>query len=196
MSSFSIGNRAQQFDNWTNNEQNYKKAINGEKVEQFEVVDMEGDKPYNQALKDFAQEYIDLYDKNDDGVWNFDEFMEMSCGELINQEMEFYKEFCNEEQLEAVRKDLTNLLAPSNKMYFDILNLDDKKDEINAGEFATMLLMGDLDLEKYEEYGISSDSVDGKIDYTQYQVIGGDTTTKWIQNERKDFYDYFYADNE
>ena len=193
---FSISNRAQQFDKWTNSEENYNKALKGEKPEEFQVVDMNGDKPYNQALKDFAQEYINIFDKNADGKWNFDEFMDMSCGELIEQEMESYKEFCDEEQLTDIKKDLKNLLAPSNKMYFDNLNLDDKKDEINAGEFATMLLMGDLNLDKYMEYGISSDSVDGKVDYSQYQAISGDTTTKWIQNERKDFYDYFYADNE
>ena len=191
MSDFAINNKAQLFDKWTNG--NYNKSSDGN-VEPFKAVDMEGDKPYNQALKDFSQEYINLFDVDKNGSLNFDEFMEMSCGELINQEMDFYKDYFNEEELAGIRQDLKEILTPMNKEYFDHLNLDEQTDEINAGEFATMLLMGDLDLEKYEQFGISSDSIDGNIDFAQYQTMSGDTTTKWVKQERQDFYNYFYAE--
>ena len=200
VNNFSISNRAEQFDKWTNSEENYNKSIRKQDVEPFKAVDMNGDKPYNQALKDFAQEYINLFDNNGDGVWNFDEFLDMSCGELINQELEFYKKFCDEEQLDTIKKDLKSLLAPSNKMFFEDLNLDDKKDEINAGEFASMLMLCDLEKnEAYYEYGITADSIDGEISYEKYIELGEAPlndykTAIWSKQERQDFYDNFYAD--
>jgi hypothetical protein len=134
-------------------------------------------------MKAFSQEYIDLYDENKDGVWDFNEFSTMATG--------------GQEIPPALKADYEAL----HKTLFDDLNLDKNTNEINAGELASMFMMGDLDMNAYAEYGISSDSLDGKIDYGQYQAVSsavamdsGENVAKWSKQERQDFYEYFYAE--
>ena len=170
--------RAKQFDNWTNNEANYEKALNGEKVEEFKMFDFNAS-TYSSDLKQFAQDYIDLYDSNGDGKWDKDEFVKMAIGEAeIPEGMESaYAEFFAES--------------------FKALNLDDDEESINAGEFATMLYAADMDWNNYAQTGNIAASLDGKADYAQYQgfssMVEGDPSYDILRSERKDFYDAFYA---
>lgn len=193
MSNFFVGNKARQFDNWTNSKENRQNYEQNKPTTPFKAVDMSGDKPYNIAIKDFAQEYIDLYDTDNSGTWDYDEFFEMAYGTQLDEQIEPFKKFCNDEQLENVRETLKEIHSVRYKEYFEILNLDENTEEINAGEFATMLMLGDLDQEKYKIYGITSDSIDGEIDFAKYNEMGADPNPDW-KTERKDFYDYFYAE--
>ena len=170
---------AQKFNNWTNDESNYQKALNGEKVDEFKMFDF-NPSTYSSDLKNLAQEYINLYDANGDGVWNKDEFVKMAVGE--------------EEIPEGLESAYADFFAKS----FDALNLDSDKDNINAGEYATMLYASDMDWNNYIATGNVASSLDGKADYTQYQVYSsmteGDDGFDVLKNERKDFYDAFYAE--
>lgn len=173
------GNRAQQFNNWTNDENNYQNALNGKDVEEFQLFDLNLS-TYSKDLKEFAQEYIDLYDTNKDGKWDKDEFVKMAMGN------------------DSIPDGMEDVYAAFFNKNFDALNLDDDKDSINAGEFATMLYASDLDWNNYAQTGDVASSIDGKADYTQYQVyssmVEGDNGFNVLKNERQDFYNAFYAE--
>ena len=170
---------AQKFDNWTNDEKNYQKALNGEKVDEFQMFDFNAS-TYSSDLKNFAHEYINLYDANGDGVWDKNEFVKMALGE------------------NDIPKELESAYADYFAKSFDALNLDNNKDAINAGEFATMLYASDLDWNNYAQTGDIASSLDGKADYAQYQgfssMVEGDDSFDILKNERKDFYDAFYGE--
>ncbi len=163
---FNADSRAVKFDNWTNSEENYNKAVNGEKVEDFQIFDF-NPSSYSKDIKEFAQEYIDLYDTDGDGKWDKDEFTRMSLG--------------GAEIPEGMEDQFNELFSK----LFDALNLDDDKDSINAGEFASALFIADADAETGDP--------DGKINYNDYSNLGALTQDDNIQGVRKDFYDYFYG---
>ena len=178
--------RAQQFNNWTNNEANFEKAVNGEKVEEFKMFDF-NPSTYSSDLKQFAQEYIDLYDSNGDGKWDKDEFVKMALGE--------------EEVPEGLESAYAELFADS----FNALNLDDDKETINAGEYATMLYASDINWDGYlldlQSNKINSEGIesytDGKVDYLHYQgfssLVEGDDSFDFLTSKRLEFYDKHYG---
>ena len=74
----SISQRAMDFNNWTNSSENYEKTFQkGQEVEEFQMFEFNAS-TYSSDLKDFAQEYIDSFDKDGDGSWNKDEFISMA----------------------------------------------------------------------------------------------------------------------
>lgn len=177
-------NTAKNFDAWTNSADNYNKALVGEQVEEFSMFDCQSLGTYSSDLKQFAQDYINMWDADGDGHWNIDEFITMSTGgegipENFSAEM---KNSYNE---------LFNAL-------FANLNLDDKKDSISAGEFASYLYAADMDWGKYAETGSVAASIDGKLNYNNYQglssIMEGDSAYEFLQSEMADFYNYYYAD--
>ncbi|MBQ9245109.1 hypothetical protein IJ182_02450 [bacterium] len=170
---------AQNFDNWTNSEANYKKLENGEEIEDFKMFDFNASS-YSSDIKDFAQEYINLYDNNGDGVWNREEFINMALGgqDIPDEYKEQISQFLGER--------------------FDALNLDNNKDSIDAKEFATELFLSDLDLKKFAETdGSLVDSLDGKVDYLQYNLNADPDYVDYdyIQELKSAIYNNFYAES-
>ena len=77
-------NTAKNFDNWTNSSENYDKSINGEQVEEFSMFESKNLATYSSDLKQFSQEYINMWDADGDGAWSKEEFIAMStAGEGI-----------------------------------------------------------------------------------------------------------------
>lgn len=77
----SISTRALAFENWTNSPENYNKAIvENKKVEEFKMFDFQPS-TYSSDLKEFAQDYIDLHDKDGDRNWDRDEFISMALAQ-------------------------------------------------------------------------------------------------------------------
>ena len=84
------------------------------------------------------------------------------------------------------------------KKQFETFNFDSNAESINAGEVASVLYSSDLDLENYAATGDIASSVDGKLDYINYQTFPmfekGSDGYNTIQRERSDFYNNFYAE--
>ena len=179
-------NTAKNFDNWTNSTENYNKALNGEKAEEFEMFKANDLQTYSSDLKKFSQDYISMWDADGDGSWSKDEFIAMSTG--------------GEGIPTDVPQDVQSQYVQLFDALFANLNLDDNKDSINSGEFASYLYASDMDWDTYAQTGDVSSSVDGKLDYTTYQglasIMEGDAGFEVLQNEKADFYNYFYAQDE
>jgi len=171
--------RADEFDIWTNSEENYEKAIFGEDVQGFQMFELNLS-TYSSDLKEFAQEYIDKYDEDGDGVWSKEEFTTMAAAE-----QEIPEEFAD---------DFEKLYS----QLFSDLNIDTKDDSINAGEFASYLYASDLDWENYAQTGDVASSIDGNLDYLTYQSLSAfepdSTAYSILQQEKQDFYNNFYAE--
>ena len=179
-------NTAKNFDNWTNSTENYNKALNGEETEEFEMFKAGNLQSYSSDLKKFSQDYINMWDSDGDGSWSKDEFIMMSTGG------------------EGIPSDVSEDVQAQYAQLFDDLysnlNLDDNKDSISSGEFASYLYASDMDWENYAQTGDVSSSVDGKLDYSTYQslssIMEGDAGFEVLQSEKADFYNYFYAEDE
>lgn len=171
--------RADKFDEWTNSEENYEAAINGEKVDEFKMFDINL-ATYSSDLKDFSQEYINKYDEDGDGAWNIDEFTNMAtAGAGIDEE--------NKEEYEVLYNQL-----------FTNLNIDDNKDVINAAEFASFLYTADVDWDNFNKTnGDVASSIDGKLDYLNYQTFSSlEKGTKLFEDhqyQKEEFFTNFYA---
>ena len=179
-------NTAKNFDNWTNSSDNYNKALEGEQVEEFSMFDSKNLGTYSSDLKQFSQEYIDMWDADGDGSWSKEEFITMStAGEGIP---------------ETIPEETQKAYAELFDALYENLNLDNNKESISASEFASYLYAADMDWEKYAETGSVADSVDGKLDYVAYQglssIMEGDAGYEQLQAEKADFYNYFYKDDE
>ena len=266
-----------EFEKWTMSEENYTKALNGEEVEDFEMFEFDAS-TYSSDIKEFSQEYINLYDEDKNGELNLNEFITMSSSgqdnaELLQTASEIYniqKEATQEnvmnvydkdgdgglgfgEFLNSIHYDLSNFKYQDIidlKEVFDVMNTDNKegnennvlsvdeiivgtletigneydtqtiklqhdmynlykeqfstfsfdenKETINAGEFASVLYSSDLDLENYAATGDIASSIDGKLNYLNYQTLPmldiNSDSYKTIQSERADFYNNFYAE--
>lgn len=203
VSDTSTSTRINNFDNWTNSQENYEKSLNGEKVEDFKMFDFDSSS-YSSDLKEFSQEYIDKYDKNKDENWNYSEFVDMAtnsqesalglfCGKVANSVLNFFGIKNEKTQLKSDMYDLF-------KEQFSTFSFDDNAKKINAGEVASVLYSSDLDLQNYAATGNISSSIDGKLDYNNYQsfpLLGVESDSyKVIQTERSDFYNYFYGEDQ
>lgn len=158
--------KAKNFDNWTNDPENEQKALANEDVSVFTMFNYNKD-TYNQDLQNFAQEYINLYDKDGNKSWDKNEFITMATGGI------------DASQLDSETLKLFDQL-------YDTLNLDNKKDEINAGEFASLLYTVDT-------VDGTGESTDGKLDYTMYQTLSGlapgDSLYDAVLDVRKTYFD-------
>lgn len=171
--------RADKFDDWTNSEDNYEKSLAGEDVDEFTMFELDLS-TYSSDLKEFAQEYIDKYDADGNGSWDKSEFIKMAGAETdVPEGME--------EDMEALYNQL-----------FTDLNIDDNKDEISAGEFASYLYAADLDWDNYKatDFDVAS-SIDGKLSYDNYQGLSGldpnSDAHDVLQRHKKYFFDAYYA---
>lgn len=167
------------FEEWTSSEENLEKSLNGEKVDDFEMFELDLSS-YSKDLKGFSQEYVNSWDSDGDGKWNKEEFISMSTsGQEIPED----------------QKDSMN--AMFEKMFND-LNLDDDKDSISAEEFATYLYASDMDWDNYAKTGDVASSIDGKLNYDNYQAFSAlesdSNAAKTLKNERLDFFNNFYAE--
>ncbi|MCD7780291.1 MAG: hypothetical protein LUH05_06420 [Candidatus Gastranaerophilales bacterium] len=176
--------QANKFDKWANSEKNYEKATSGKDVDEFKMFDFNAS-TYSTDLEDFAQNYINKYDENDDGVLDIDEFTNMASGGE-----EIPKEYG--EDFDKLYTDL-----------FNSLNLDDDEESITAAEFATMLYVSDMDWENFSETdGDVASSLDGNLDYINYQTYSSllpsedeeeNEQYEALQYQRQMFYDNYYA---
>jgi hypothetical protein len=169
------------FDDWTSSEDNYEKAVNGEDVDGFQMFDLDLN-TYSTDLKDFAQGYLDKFDEDGDGVWNKDEFITMSTSGLEDIPEEYQESY----------SELFDQL-------FNDLNINDKDDTIDAKEFASYLFTADLDYDKYSQTdGDVASSIDGNLDYTNYQALSSlepDTEDhNTFMDLKESFYNNFYAE--
>lgn len=144
----------------------------------FKMFDFNAE-TYSSDLKEFSQEWIDKYDADKDGNWNYNEFVSMSTNGKQN---------------------VDDLDEATNKMFmeqFQTFSFDENSDSINAGEVASVLYSSDLDLDNYAKTGDVASSIDGKLDYNNFQTYPMlDTESdeyKTIHKERSDFYNNFYA---
>ena len=195
--------RINNFDDWTNSEENYNKTLNGEKVEDFKMFDFDVS-TYSSDLKEFSQEYIDKYDADNDKNWNYSEFVNMATnskesaaglflGKVANSVLSFFGIKNNKTQEKAQMYDMF-------KEQFSTFSFDDNAKKINSGELASVLYSSDLDLENYAQTGDVASSIDGQLNYANYQtfpLLGIESDSyKVIQGERADFYDAFYGNKE
>ena len=172
-----LKNKANRFDKWTNSKNNYQKAINGDNVKDFKMFKFNPSE-YSKNLNEFSQSYIKKYDKNNDGVWSKEEFINMAtAGEGIPET----------DGATEVYNDL-----------FSNLNIDDKGDEISSTEFASFLYTSDVDWDKFRQTGGSViDSIDGKINYINYQNLSSLSSNseqnQILKEQKESFYNQFYA---
>ncbi len=270
----SIGNvnSASSFDNWANSAENYNKSISNEEVEDFSMFEDFDLGSYSSDLNEFSQDYIDLYDEDKDGSWNYEEFAEMALGgtadldtiqsqaDLYNglktyyqdsviaqydddgngtlSEAEFYEAIgvstdgLSNSELESLRETFTafnvdedgdaaelsaeEILLAANPDYigaltelktsseindlletsFNDLNINDEDQVIDSQEYASFLYTADLDWDIYGETGSAASSVDGVLDYNQFNSTSSiDPSSEYgqdLRNERIDFYNYYY----
>lgn len=171
--------KAEEFDEWTNSGENYNKAINGEQVDDFKMFELDLSK-YSSDLKNFAQEYINMWDSDTNGVWDKSEFISMATGGAgIPEE---YKE------------EYTQLFD----QLYDNLNLDEDKESISAEEFASYLYTTDVDWDNFKATnGDVASSIDGKINYMNYQTFSaleqGSEQYENLQYQKESFFNNFYA---
>ncbi len=171
--------KADKFNNWTNDENNYEAALNDEPVDDFKMFDINLS-TYSKDLKEFAQEIVGKFDTDRDGSWDIDEFTNMALG--------------NEDIPVGMEKQYSQLFA----QLFKALNLDTKENKISASELATMLYASDLDWNNYSQTGDIASSIDGKLGYNEYSVFSGllegDSGYNVLRNEREDFFNAFYEE--
>ena len=91
------------------------------------------------------------------------------------------------------QSDLYNMYTEA----FNDFDMDNNKESINAGEFATMLYSSDLDWSKFANTGDFTTAVDGQLDYLDYQTLpmitkGMDGYEALHQTKQK-FYNEFYS---
>lgn len=169
----SISQRAVNFDNWTNSAENYQTTfVEGKKVEEYKMFDFEAS-TYSTDLKEFAQDYINLYDKDDDGKWDRNEFISMALNQedisslkenhhLVKSLINIYDEMIapNDADKDGVlsKEELLNYLdVDKNKLSADelqewdevfeaynALDLDNDKEHINAAELAIVSNFKDM----------------------------------------------------
>lgn len=91
------------------------------------------------------------------------------------------------------QSDLYNMYTES----FNDFDMDNNKDSINAGEFASMLYSADLDWENYANTGDVASSIDGQLNYLDYQTLPmitkGMAGYEALHQEKQDFYNHFYS---
>ena len=105
-------------------------------------------------------------------------------------------EYIDEKGMEKIKEDayffINDRLSDTSKY------IDKEADSINAGEFATMLYAADMDWNNYAKTKDVVSSLDGKVNYDQYQgfssMIEGDKQYETLKKEREDFYNTFYAE--
>ncbi|MBQ4494124.1 MAG: hypothetical protein II972_05985 [Elusimicrobiaceae bacterium] len=170
-----VKHQAKKFDKWTNSEKNYEKSVNGEAVADQPLFNFNAS-TYSSDLNEFSQAYIKRYDENKDGVWSKEEFINMATNGKGTDDTTGVKEFFDNA--------------------FANLNLDEDEESISSEEFATMLYMSDLDIDHYLETGDIASSLDGKVNYNQYQGLSSLTdegSLQILKEERMDFFNNFYA---
>lgn len=198
--SSAISSIVDKFDNWTNSEENYNKSLNGEKVDDFQLFDLNLS-TYSSDMKGFSQSYIDKYDKDSSSTLNYSEFVDMcSNGQESASNLKFAK-FVNDFIKGFNGKGIESLQYKSDlyDMYqtqFSTFNFDGNDKDINAGEFASVLYTSDLDWENYANTLDVASSIDGKLNYNNYQgfalITPGVDGYETLQGERQEFYDNFY----
>lgn len=162
---------AQKFDDWTNTEPEYYEDKDGnyhlKDVDDFKMFDFNAG-TYSKDVKDFAQKYIDKFDENKDGVWNKEEFKKMSG---------------------ITDDDLADTAYGS-------IRFDDNKDNITAEEFATSLIVSDIDFDQYDKNGgvIDSTTLDGKVNFNTYSSLGDKDGVNFetYSSIQEAIYDNFY----
>ena len=172
-------NRGQEFNNW-NSMENGNKFLAGENIDDFEMFDF-NPSTYSKDLKEFAQDYIDLYDEDKNGQWDYDEFYNMATDgvDVPPEQEEQYKQMF--------------------KALMGNMNLDGDGENITAEEFAAELFASDLDLEKFAQTdGSLVDSLDGKVNFFQYNANADPSNPNYdyIQFLKADFFEHFYGNNE
>ena len=197
-----ISSIVNKFDDWTNSEENYNKALNGEQVEDCQIFDLNLS-TYSSDLKNFAQSYIDKYDSDKDASFNYSEFVNMCTnGAESAGGLKFAKSVNNflSNKLGINIPSLQEKAALYDEMQtqFETFSFDKNADKINAGEFASVLYTADLDWDNYAQTGDVASSIDGKLNYNNYQgfslITPGVDGYETLQGERQDFYDNFYAE--
>lgn len=192
-------------------------ATNGEiNVKQMKVAN----EIYNMYIDNYKNGIVAEYDKDGDGEWSRAEFLAsqgIDINTLTEAELEGWNEAFDQFNIyggETV--DASEILMVANKnsikkleemkYYSDMSNmlqdsykaLDLNGDgSVDAAEFASQLYVADLDLEKYVETEFDvSQSIDGKLDYIQYQALSSlssDTPGfSKMQELKQDFYNNFY----
>ncbi len=188
------------FDDWTNSEDNFNKSMNGEQVEEFQMFDLNLSS-YSSDLKSFAQSYIDKYDEDKDASFNYSEFVNMCTnGAQSAGGLKFAKSVNN--FLSGLGINIPSLqekaaLHDEMQTQFGTFSFDSDAEKINAGEFASVLYTADLDWNNYAQTLDVASSIDGKLDYNNYQgfslITPGVDGYETLQGERQDFYDNFYG---
>lgn len=189
------------FDDWTNSKENADKLINGEQVEDFQMFDLNLSS-YSSDIKDFAQGYIDKYDKDKDSSFNYSEFVNMCTNGAHSAGGLKFAKVVNDALMGVFGKSFASLqekaaLHDEMQTQFSAFSFDGDAEKINAGEFASVLYTADLDFENYAATGDVASSIDGKLSYEYYQglamITPGVDGYETLQSERQDFFDNFYA---
>lgn len=189
------------FDDWTNSKENADKLINGEQVEEFQMFDLNLS-TYSSDIKDFAQGYIDKYDKDDDSSFDYSEFVNMCTNGAESAGGLKFAKFINEALMGIFGKSFTSLqekaaLHDEMQTQFGTFSFDDDSNKISSGEFASVLYTADLDFNNYVATGDVASSIDGSLSYENYQglamITPGVDGYDILQSERQDFFNNFYA---
>ena len=191
-----------EFEKWASSEENMNKALNNEKVEDFKMFDLNLS-TYSKDMKQFSQDWINKYDADKDGNWNYNEFVSMATnGETNATDLLFGKILNNIFGAFGIKNESTQLKADMYDMYkqqFDTFSFDNNKDSINAGEVASVLYTADLDIENFNKTnGDVASSIDGKLNYINYQtqptLDPSSVEYDNLQYQRQEFYNAYYAE--
>ena len=198
-------------------------ASNGEQNPQLLATASE---LYNLYKSVYENEIIPSYDKDEDGSLNLDEYM-TALGydtntideQTKNEVEEFFNSLNtdntqgNENQLLSADELLVGLNPELNGIdsrtlqnqseTFNMFNaqyseLDiDGDGQVSSEEWATMLYASDLDWENYAQTGDIASSVDGKLNWNNYQampsIVQGMEGYDVLRQEKLDFFNNFYA---
>lgn len=155
-------NSADAFDAWQNSKDNYEKVENGKKdeIETFQLFDYNAqaenvEKAYADSMRTFSQQYIDKYDKDDNGKMDFDEF--------VNMQEAAYEQLFGE-KIDTTIPGVTDQLKDAFGQLSNINGEEGEDQFIDAEEYGAFLSVVDA---------MDEGKMDGNINYFLFNAIPG-----------------------
>lgn len=177
-------NVTQNLQDW-NSTETLNKYYEGEPIPEFKMIDIsETDlnlktEEYTTELEAYAQDFINIYDEDGNGVWSYNEFSKMALDGLDTEGADLQPVYDLQTQL------------------FNDFQMDSYADSISSKEFASQLMMGDIDWASISDDVNIMDVVDGNLNYYNYNTMASDPSdTQYYESDlanRQFLYDNYFA---
>ncbi len=161
--------------NWNSND-NMDAYCAGEEIDDFAMFDYDKE-TYINDIKNFAQEYINKYDSDGNGVLSFEEYSEMLS--------------------EGFDEEYNDAFNTAYQTLFEDFQMDSDKESISADELASQFLISDIDWDNLGDKDYL-DGVDGKLNFVAYNTIAADPSLEGYDNTvdaRKFLYNKYIAED-